>query len=147
MIGVSRRTALYTLGGGIALLGAGYAAVRSFEDEDLVRLRLRRYLGPVEMADDDVRAFTLEFKKRNASSFPTENLADFAILSEQLGMAHAARLVLPGDRAQRLELFDRWLLADFHLLTDYPQRQSPAEPVHFAGARLCTNPFAKFDAA
>ncbi|MDW6025920.1 hypothetical protein SAZ10_29590 [Mesorhizobium sp. BAC0120] len=142
---LSRRAALWLLGGGAASVGAGYAAARSLSDEHLVQLVLERYLGPLKIAADDLRSFTQAFRRRNSSSFPTEKLADVAVLLEELGLASAVRPVLPGNRAPRLEHFERWLLAEFQVLTSYAHRQSPDEPVRYLGPRLCMNPFAKFD--
>jgi hypothetical protein len=145
MIKLSRRAALLLFGGGAASLGAGYAVVRSSSDEELVRMVLERYLGQLKITADDLRSFTQEFRRRNPSSFPTEKLADLAALLEGLGLAKAVRSVLPGDRGPRLEEFERWLLAEFYLLTDYAGRQSPDEPVRFVGPQLCVNPFANFE--
>jgi len=148
MIGMSRRAALWLLGGGAASLGVGYAAVRSFSDEDLARAVLERYLGPFEMTDDHLRAFLLAFKARHPWNFPTEKLADAATLAERLGLAAAARRLLPQDDARRLERFERWLLAEFHLVTDFSWRGSPDDPVRFTGAQVgCVNPFANLETA
>lgn len=148
MIGMSRRAALWLLGGGVASLGVAYAGVRSFSDEDLVRVVLERYLGRFEMTDDHLRAFVLSFKARHPWNFPTGKLADAATLLERLRLAPAARRLLPQDDARRLERFERWLLADFHLVTDFPWRGTPDDPVHFTGAHAgCVNPFANLEMA
>ncbi|MER8396252.1 hypothetical protein NKH10_31275 [Mesorhizobium sp. M1340] len=142
MIAVSRRVVLGLLGGGVASIGLAYVSVRSFAHEDLVRMILERHLGPLTMAENELRSFTQEFRAQRPTTFPTENLADVSALLEKLGLASAARPILPGDRAQRLEHFERWLLADFHLLTDYAWRQSPGDPIRFTGPQPCANPFA-----
>ncbi|RWX61371.1 hypothetical protein, partial [Mesorhizobium sp. M2A.F.Ca.ET.039.01.1.1] len=125
MITVSRRVVLGLLGGGVASIGLAYVTVRSFAHEDLVRMVLERYFGPLNMAENELRSFTQEFRAQRPTTFPTENLADVSALLEKLRLASAARPILPGDRGQRLEHFERWLLADFHLLTDYAWRRSP----------------------
>jgi hypothetical protein len=142
MLTISRRSVLGLLGGGVASLGLAYASVRSFTDEDLVRMVLERCLGPLNMADDELRSFTQQFRTQRPTTFPTKNLADIAASLEKLRLSYA---VLPGDRAQRLEHFERWVLADFHVLTDYAWRQSPNDPVHYTGPQACQNPFANFD--
>jgi hypothetical protein len=145
MIGISRRAVLGLLAGGVASTGLAYAAIRSFSDEDLVRATLQKYLGDFQMTDDHLRAFVLEFQKRNPWDFPTEKLADASTLLERLRLATAARTLLPEHDAQRLERFERWLLTDFHLLTDYVWRSAPHDPVRFVGSQYCVNPFANFE--
>lgn len=147
MITVSRRVVLGLLGGGVASIGLAYASVRCFADEELVRMVLERHLGPLDMAENELRSFTQEFRAQRPTTFPTENLAAVFALLEKLRLASAARPILPGDRAQRLEHFDRWLLADFHLLTDYAWRQSPGDPIRFTGPQPCANPFANIETA
>jgi hypothetical protein len=145
MMKVSRRTLLWLLGSGLASLGAGYAALRSFSDEDLVRLVLERYLGRLNMAEQDLQAFAMEFRQRGAWRVPNAKLADAATLLETLGLAPEARRWLPDDKSLQLESFERWLLADFYLATDFAWRSAGDDPVHFTGAEFCMNPFARFE--
>jgi hypothetical protein len=145
MKGISRRTVLALAAGGLASTGLAYAAVRSFSDVDVVRATLERYLGDMNMSDDHLRAFMVEFRKRNPWDFPTEKLADATTLFERLKVGDVVRPLLPGDAAQRLERFERLLLADFHLLTDYAWRSGPGDPVTYSGSQHCVNPFANFE--
>ncbi|HXV30422.1 MAG TPA: hypothetical protein VD840_08845 [Sinorhizobium sp.] len=145
MRGISRRAVLALTAGGLASTGLAYAAVRSFSELDVVRATLERYLGSLTMSDDHLRAFTLEFRKRNPWDFPTEKLADATTLFERLQLGDLARPLLPGDAARRLERFERLLLADFHLLTNYAWRRGPDEPVTYSGSQYCVNPFANFE--
>ena len=147
MFKLSRRAVLGLAGGCVASAALAYAGVRSISDEDLVLATLRRYLGDVKISDEHLRAFTLEFRKRNPWDFPTEKLADAATLFEGLGLGDVVRTLLPVDDATRMERFERWLLADFHLLTDYAWRSGPEEAVTFSGGQPCVNPFANFDAS
>ncbi|TCN20604.1 hypothetical protein [Sinorhizobium americanum] len=147
MIMLSRRAVLGLAGGCVASTALAYTAARSFSGEDLVRATLKRYLGELNMSDEHLRAFTLEFRKRNPWDFPTEKLADASTLFEELGLGDAVRPLLSDDDAKRLARFERWLLADFHLLTDYAWRSGPEEAVTFSGSQHCVNPFASFDAA
>ncbi|WOS65584.1 hypothetical protein [Sinorhizobium fredii] len=147
MRGLSRRAVLGLAGGGIASAALAYTAVRSFSDEDLVRASLRKYLDDLTISDDHLRAFTLEFKKRNPWDFPTEKLADATTLFEGLLLGGVARPLLPDDGAMRLERFERLLLGEFHLLTDYAWRSGADEPVRFFGSPHCVNPFANFETA
>lgn len=142
---VSRRTVLALAAGGLASTGLAYAAMRSFSELDMVRATLERYLGSLNITDDHLRAFMLEFRKRNPWDFPTEKLADASTLFERLRLADLARPLLPGDPARRLERFERLLLADFHLLTDYAWRNGPDDPITYSGSQHCVNPFANFE--
>ncbi|OHV72777.1 hypothetical protein [Ensifer sp. LCM 4579] len=144
---VSRRTVLALAAGGLASTGLGYAAVRSFSDLDIVRATLERYLGKLNITDDHLRAFMLDFRRRNPWDFPTEKLADAATLIERLHMGDVARPLLPDDPAHRLERFERLALADFHLLTDYAWRRGPDDPITYTGSQHCVNPFANFESA
>lgn len=144
---VSRRTVLALAAGGLASTGLAYAAVRSFSDLDTARATLERYLGNLNITDDHLRAFVLEFQRRNPWDFPTEKLADATTLFERLHIGDVARPLLPDDPAQRLERFERLLLADFHLLTDYAWRRGPDDPITYAGSQHCVNPFANFESA
>ncbi|MCG5478504.1 hypothetical protein [Sinorhizobium alkalisoli] len=147
MKGVSRRTVLALAAGGLASTGLAYAAVRSFSELEMVRATLERYLGNLNISDDHLRAFVLEFRRRNPWDFPTGKLADATTLFEKLHIGDMARPLLPEDPAHRLERFERLLLADFHLLTDYVWRRGPDDPITYSGSQLCVNPFANFEAA
>jgi hypothetical protein len=121
---------MQALGGAVAFSGASYAAVRSYDDLDLVRAALDRYLEAFEISDHHLRAFMLAHRQRYPWNFPS-------------GLGSAARALLPDDDRQQVERFERWLLADFHLLTTYPQRAETANTVYYLQSQLCTNPFAR----
>jgi hypothetical protein len=147
MMGISRRIALSLTGGALVSSAIGYGIVRSFSDEDLVRATLSKYLGDFEMSEADLGAFVGEFKKRHPWIFPTAMLADASTLLETLHLGTTARRLLPGADAQELDRFERWLLADFHVLTDYAWHGAPNESVQFTGFQPCANPFARFESA
>ncbi|UWU17031.1 hypothetical protein N2599_29980 (plasmid) [Rhizobium sullae] len=147
MIRFSRRMVLALMASGVASTGFGYAAMRSFSDVDLARATLEKYLGELNITDDHLRAFVLDFQKRNPWDFPTGKLADASTLLERLRLGAVARPLLPENAAQRLEQFERWLLADFHLLTDFAWRSAPDDPVQYTGSQHCVNPFANFESA
>ncbi|CAH2394578.1 hypothetical protein [Mesorhizobium ventifaucium] len=146
-IRVHRRGVLWLLGGGLVSTVLAYDTMRSFFDEDLVRVTLTKYLDDFEMTKEDLRAFVSEFRKRRPWTFPTKLLADASTLLETRRLGRAARGLLPDEDAQELDRFERWVLADFHLLTDYAQRAEPSEPVQYIGFQPCANPFAKFEPA
>jgi hypothetical protein len=139
---ISRRTVLVLVASGVASTAFGYTVMRSFSDVDLARATLEKYLGELNITDDHLRAFVLAFQKRNPWDFPTGKLADASTLLDRLRLGAVARPLLPENAAQRLERFERWLLADFHLLTDFALRSAPGDAVVFTGSQYCVNPFA-----
>jgi hypothetical protein len=50
--------------------------------------------------------------------------------------------LLGEDDLQQLTQFERMLLGDFHLMTDYPWREDTKDPIRFVNANGCQNPFA-----
>lgn len=144
MIKVSRRAALAILAGGAASSGIAYAAVSSLSEEDLVRVTLEKYFGKLNMRIEHLQQFVLEFRNRNPWIFPNEKLGDAVTLLEALKLG-AARQLLPEEKKQDLRHFDRWVIAEFHMLTDYAWRTSPNDPIRFTGWHPCTNPFANFE--
>ncbi|UVK55266.1 hypothetical protein DBIPINDM_001762 [Mesorhizobium sp. AR02] len=144
MIEVTRRSALAILAGGVASTGVAYAAVSSFSDEDLVRVTLEKYLGRLNMRIEHLQQFVLEFQNRNPWLFPSERLGDAITLLETTKLGQA-RGLLPRQKQRDLRHFDRWVVAEFHMLTDYAWRSSPDDPIRFTGWHSCTNPFATLD--
>jgi len=71
-------------------------------------------------------------------------LSDAVTLVEELKLG-AARRLLPRQKREDLLQFDRWVIAEFHMLTDYAWRSSPDDPIRFTGWHSCTNPFATLD--
>ena len=144
MIKISRRSALAIVAGGVVSTGIAYAAVSSFSDEDLVRVTLEKYFGTLNMRIEHLQQFVLEFRNRNPWIFPSEKLGDAVTLLEKTKLGQA-RGLLPQRKRRDLRHFDRWLVAEFHMLTDYAWRSSPSDPIRFTGWQSCTNPFAKLD--
>ncbi|MER9327927.1 hypothetical protein [Mesorhizobium sp. M0488] len=144
MIEISRRSALAIVAGGVVSAGIAYAAVSSFSDEDLVRVTLEKYFGRLNMRIEHLQQFVLEFRNRNPWIFPSEKLGDAVTLLEKTRLGEARQL-LPAQKRRDLTHFDRWLIAEFHMLTDYAWRSSPDDPIRFTGWQPCTNPFATLD--
>jgi len=144
MIEISRRSALAIMAGGVVSTGVAYAAVSSFSDEDLVRVTLEKYLGRLNIRIEHLQQFVLEFRNRNPWIFPSEKLSDAVTLVEELKLG-AARRLLPQQKREYLGHFDRWVVAEFHMLTDYAWRSSPNDPIRFTGWQSCTNPFANLE--
>ncbi|WP_407067751.1 hypothetical protein [Mesorhizobium sp. CU2] len=141
---INRRTALAILAGGVASTGIAAAAVSSFSDEDLIRVTLERYFGSLNMRIEHLQQFALEFRNRNPWVFPSDRLADAVTLAETVKLGEAREL-LPRQKRRDLRHFDRWVIAEFHMLTDYAWRSSPNDPIRFTGWHPCTNPFANLE--
>ncbi|AZO56772.1 MAG: hypothetical protein EOS78_14265 [Mesorhizobium sp.] len=144
MIEITRRSALAIMAGGVASAGVAYAAVSSFSDEDLVRVTLEKYLGRLNMRIEHLQQFVLEFRNRNPGMFPSEKLGDAVTLLEKAKLGQARQL-FPKQKQRDIQHFDRWVVAEFHMLTDYAWRGSPNDPIRFTGWQSCTNPFATLD--
>jgi len=144
MINISRRAALALMAGGVASTGIAYAAVSSFSDEDLVRVSLERYLGTLNMRIEHLQQFVLEFRNRNPWVFPNEKLGNAVTLLETVKLGDTRRL-LPREKRRDIRHFDRRVIAEFHMLTDYAWRSSPNDPIRFTGWQPCTNPFANLE--
>ncbi|MCA0000441.1 MULTISPECIES: hypothetical protein [unclassified Mesorhizobium] len=144
MIEISRRSALAVMAGGVVSTGIAYAAVSSFSDEDLVRVTLEKYFGKLNMRIEHLQQFVLAFRDRNPWIFPSKKLSDAVTLLEEARLGKA-RALLPEQKKQDLLHFDRWLIAEFHMLTDYAWRSSPGDPIRFTGWQPCTNPFANLE--
>ncbi|AZO10054.1 MULTISPECIES: hypothetical protein [unclassified Mesorhizobium] len=141
---ITRRTALAIVAGGVASTGIAAAAVSSFSDEDLVRVTLEKYFGPLNMRIEHLQQFVLEFRNRNPWVFPSAKLADAMTLLETVRL-DKAREFLPSRKQQDVGNFERWVIAEFHMLTDYAWRGSPGDPIRFTGWHPCTNPFANLE--
>ena len=144
MMKISRRAALAFVAGGVASTGIAYAAVSSFSDEDLVRVTLEKYLGKLNMRVEHLQQFVVEFQNRNPWISPSGNLGDAVTLLETAKLGQAREL-LPREKRRYLRHFDRVVLAEFHMLTDYAWRSSPNDPIRFTGWQSCTNPFANLE--
>lgn len=143
---ITRRAALILIAGGAAAAGGGYAFIRSLSDEELVLGVLERYLGPIEIAEDDLADFVRYFQASHPWAMPGSKLADAYTAAGRLGLQDAALSALPADRVAALEHFERWLLAEFHTVTDIGWRTASEDPVYFMGPSACLNPFAEFEA-
>jgi hypothetical protein len=144
MMKITRRAALAVMAGGVASTGIAYAAVSSLSDEDLVRVTLEKYFGKLNMRIEHLQQFVLEFSNRNPWIFPSTKVADAVTLLETVRLGEARRL-LPREKREDLTHFERWVIAEFHMLTDYAWRSSPSDPIRFTGWHPCTNPFANLE--
>ena len=141
---LSRRVLLAILGGGTLAAVGGVAFVAALSDEDLAHAILERHLGPIRMAQEDRAEFLAAVRDQRPWLFPPEKLAAFYGVAERLDLSEMARRNLPGERRRILEDFERHLLGDFHLLTDFAFRNTAQDEVHYLGRTACLNPFASF---
>lgn len=139
---LSRRSTFAFLGGGVLALGGSVVFIATMSDEELVHTVLERHLGPLEIADEDLAAFLLDFREKRPFLFPSGKLATVYGVAETFDIANITRENLPGGRGDDLERFERHLLGEFHAKTDFSLRSSEEEPVHFLGPTACLNPFA-----
>ncbi len=139
---LSRRSTFALLGGGALALGSGITFVATMSDEELVHAVLERHLGPLKMANEDMAAFLSDFRESRPWLFPPKKLSALYEVAEKLKISNVMRENLPGSRGEDLERFERHLLGEFHIKTDFSFRSSEDEPVHYLGPTACLNPFA-----
>lgn len=141
---ISRRSTFVLLGGGALTLGSGITFVATLSDEQLVHAILERHLGQVKISNEDISAFLSDFIKRAPWLFPSERLSTLYGVAEQLKISDIVRKNLPGSRGSEIERFERHLLGEFYIKTDFYFRSSDNDPVRYLGLTACLNPFAIF---
>lgn len=131
---------------GLAAIAAlGGIGLLRFDKVDTCRATLTRLIGPFAMKDDAFAAFVDDFLK-----------VDKMLIGMRGGLMRAAEFSgllpriagsLPPASAQQVEQFERALLTQFVLTTNYLQLDDPrAEPIDYVGPiDACGNPFARFD--
>jgi hypothetical protein len=140
--GVTRRGLLISMGGLAAALGVGAA---SLTDEGFLRDTLHRLVGRFEMAPDQFAAFAQDFR---AAYYELDTIKALPFrASERLGAAPVVERLAPHAVLSKLEAFERRLLTDFTMATDYLSLQADdptrdATPVSYFGLQGCSNPFA-----
>lgn len=144
---VTRRGAIGVIAGGALGLVGGVGLVSAQSETDLFRSVLEHYLGPVAISDEDMNAFVVHFQTRRGALIPGARLSDAWAALRRSGLHDAARSVLPDGPATVIDRFERWVLAEFHTVTDVALRSDPADSVTFLGTSACLNPFAQFEAA
>ncbi|WP_101341474.1 hypothetical protein [Cereibacter azotoformans] len=143
---LSRRRALQLAAATAALAAAGgYAMTR--RPEDLVRSVLERHFGPLRMDETEIEALTAASIARRPWIEPPWKLAGAYATAYQTGLDGQAMEVLPEERAERLERFERHILGDAVQMTNIVLRTAPEEEVIFVGPSACLNPYATFEVA
>lgn len=142
---VTRRKALQALGVGTVGLAAGAYVTAARSDARMVRQVLERHLGPLNIAEADLDGFTAAYLERRPWERPTGKLKALQVVASDLSLSDRLRGLLPGDKADLLERFERSLLAQFFTLTDVGWRRDGGDPIYFLGPSACLNPFANLD--
>ena len=141
---ITRRTLLAaTIGtGGMAM--ASVVSTTYVSDSDLLQMTLHRLVGELEMTEADWTSFTADFK----TIFPTFTglRADLMSLLELSGTISMFSETLP-TVADKIESFERALLTNFLMSTDYLQASKAPKPLrvsYYGVQKACANPFAEF---
>jgi hypothetical protein len=123
-----------------ALIGVGGVSwVVSASELDLVRATLRRMLGEVRINDVElgrfVKAFKASWSGLDGYRGQLRKVAEFS------GLASVSDAV-PALRLGYIERYERLLLTNFILLTDYFDAVSAGRETICIGPAGCVNPFA-----
>lgn len=145
---ISRRQALtFAVVGGAAVAagGAGLVVAGAFDKQDLARTVLTRLVGPFRMSPENLSAFVSAFEA--TKGFPSGIKGDALALGQGLLGGRDLSDFLPKSAAERFESFERDLLTNFVMSTNFLRgRSGPDEDVVFVGlSPACTSPFAKFE--
>lgn len=142
---MTRRGALQALGVGTVGLATGAYVTTARSDTRLVRRVLEQHLGPLNIAESDLDDFTAAYLELRPQDLPPAKLKAIQVVASDLSLSDEVRRLLPDDKADLLEKFERSLLSQFFTLTDVGWRSDGGDPVYFVGSSACLNPFANFD--
>lgn len=136
---MKRRTLLLSSAATLGLVAVGSAAWVYEDRQVFIPELLHQMVGDFQMTDDDQRKFVDAL----AGHYGSEKLLALMGLykiRQQTGVGSAYTDL-------RVDNFERRLLTDFMVSTDYLRRQHETNPtVSFLGYRLpCSNPYARFD--
>lgn len=140
---LSRRT--FIVGGAaIAVASSAGWTVATASTSSHVRMILEKYLGPINIDELHLHAFAAAFAKQKQHFMLGRKLALAAQAAMTAGLDGPFRSIIGEKDLQELERFERLLLGDFHVMTDYPWRENAGDPIRFVNAPGCQNPFAVF---
>jgi len=142
---MTRRGVIAGSAGLAAVAALGGIGLARFDKVDTCRATLTRLVGPFAMDRDAFAAFVGDFLK-----------VDMTLIGMRGGLMRAAEFsgllpgiggALPSAAAHQVEAFERALLTQFVLTTNYLQLGDPrAERIEYVGPlEACGNPFARFD--
>jgi hypothetical protein len=136
---ISRRTFLASAAIGLTFAGGG--AIASIGDHQLVRATLQRMLGELHISDAELKLFTDAFKANWQGLKGYQG--QLAKLMEFSGLASIQNYG-PAMLSDTIERYERRLLTDFLLWTDYLDTGAKGNQTAFLGSAGCQNPFANF---
>lgn len=142
---LTRRGVIVGSVGVVAVAALGGVGLLRFDKVDTCRATLTRLIGPFAMDRDAFASFVTDFLK-----------VDRMLMGMRGGLMRAAEFSgllpriagsLPPAAAGQVEQFERALLTQFVLTTNYLQLGDPrAEHIDYVGPiDTCGNPFARFD--
>lgn len=136
---MKRRTLLLSSAAALGVAAVGPAAWVYEDRQVFIPELLHQLVGDFQMSDEDQRKFVDAMAGHYGSEKLTALMGLYKI-RQQTGVGSAYTDL-------RVDNFERRLLTDFMVSTDYLRRQQEANPmVAFLGYRLpCGNPYARFD--
>ncbi|MCQ4288816.1 hypothetical protein NA647_15430 [Pseudomonas stutzeri] len=136
---MKRRTLLLSSAAALGVAAVGSAAWVYEDRQVFIPELLHQLVGDFQMSDEDQRKFVDAMAGHYGSEKLTALMGLYKI-RQQTGVGSAYTDL-------RVDNFERRLLTDFMVSTDYLRRQHEANPmVAFLGYRLpCSNPYARFD--
>ncbi len=136
---MKRRTLLLSSAATLGLAAVGSAAWVYEDRQVFIPELLHKLVGDFQMSAEDQRKFVDAMAGHYGSQKLTALMGLYKI-RQQTGVGSAYTDL-------RVDNFERRLLTDFMVSTDYLRRQHEANPtVAFLGYRLpCSNPYARFD--
>lgn len=141
---LSRRNALLGTMMLLTVAAAGFGSLAAYDISDHIWRVLFRLLGPFEMAEADMAAFSRDFTR----PIDLEGWTGWMLRAGGWSHldAHLAASGPPGIQ-DRFESFDRTLLGAFILSTNYLEvlERGGGTVVYYGLGAPCANPFARFD--
>ena len=136
---MKRRTLLVSSAAALGLVAVGSGAWVYEDRQVFIPQLLQRLVGTFQMDPEDQRKFVDAMANHYGSEKLTALMGLYKICQETgVGTAYTDL---------RVDNFERRLLTDFMVSTDYLRQQNKTNPkVNFLGYRLpCSNPYARFD--
>jgi len=141
----TRRTALIlaAVGSGTLIASGGTALVLT-SDLGLVRRTLEHHLGPFSIDDEQLGDFIGDVTGARNWLFPGTKLGKVYELALASGGREAGLGMLSQEDREHVLTFERLLLGEFFVKTNFALRNHQAETVVYMGSSACQNPFAIF---
>jgi hypothetical protein len=144
---LTRRAVLVAAASLAGITAIGAVGLFSFSEGRFVRATLHRLLGDFQMSESDIVEFTADFKaQKRFTAFFGGVTAYLLRIGELSGITPITMKVAPTRIVTILERFERSLLTNFLLTTNYLHVEEPTiDPISYFGQQqACNNPFARF---